>query len=72
MSLPAPPTLHLELAERVLADFVREETQRTGLQRAVLGLSGGLDSAVVLELAVRGLGAGKVTALAMPYRSSAP
>jgi len=71
MSLPAPPNLNVGLATQVLVGFLREETQRTGLSRAVLGLSGGVDSALVVELAARALGPGNVVALAMPYRSSA-
>jgi NAD+ synthase len=72
MSLPAPPRLNVGPAEQALVGFLREETTRTGLTRAVLGLSGGVDSALVLELAVRALGASNVLAVAMPYRSSAP
>jgi NAD+ synthase len=71
MSLPAPPGLNVGLAEQVLAGFLREETRRTGLERAVLGLSGGVDSALVLELAVRALGPRNVTAVTMPYGASA-
>jgi NAD+ synthase len=71
MSLPPPPGLNAELAERVLTAFLREEIERTGLRRAVLGLSGGVDSALVVELAARALGPGRVLAVAMPYRSSA-
>ena len=71
MSLPPPPGLHAELAERMLVAFLREEIERTGLRRAVLGLSGGVDSALVVELAARALGGERVLAVAMPYRSSA-
>lgn len=71
MSLPAPPSLNVGLAEQVLVGFVREETGRIGLRRAVLGLSGGVDSALVVELAARALGGENVLAVAMPYRSSA-
>lgn len=70
MSLPAPPELNAELAERVLVAFLREEIERTGLRRAVLGLSGGVDSALVVELAARALGPERVLAVAMPYRAS--
>ncbi len=72
MSLPAPPRLNVGPAEQALVGFLREEITRTGLTRAILGLSGGVDSALVLELAVRALGAPNVLAVAMPYRSSAP
>ncbi len=71
-SIPPPPGCNVELTERVLVRFLREETQRIGMSRAVLGLSGGIDSALVIELAVRALGADNVLAVAMPYRESHP
>ena len=45
-----------DLTEALLVDFIRRETLRTGLRRVVVGISGGIDSAVVLALAVRALG----------------
>lgn len=72
MSLPPPPACQVELAERVLTAFLREETQKVGFQRAVLGLSGGIDSALVVELAARAIGPEQVLAVAMPYRTSHP
>ena len=72
MTLPPPPQCNVELAERVLTAFLREETQKVGFQRAVLGLSGGIDSALVVELAARAIGPDKVLAVAMPYRTSHP
>jgi NAD+ synthase len=55
-----------------LVIFIREEMERAGFSRLVVGLSGGIDSAVSCALAVRALGRDKVTALIMPYRSSNP
>ncbi|HEU5182868.1 MAG TPA: NAD+ synthase [Candidatus Polarisedimenticolia bacterium] len=60
-----------ELTEALLVDFIRREVRRTGLRRAVVGVSGGLDSAVVLVLAARALGAASVLAVLLPYRTSA-
>jgi len=57
---------------KILLQFLRSEVGRTGLERGVLGLSGGLDSALVCFLAAEALGADRVTAVAMPYRSSSP
>ncbi len=57
--------------ERVVS-FIRGYMQNSGFGRVVLGLSGGVDSAVCAALAVRALGAANVTALAMPYRTSHP
>ncbi|RYZ87217.1 MAG: NAD(+) synthase, partial [Proteobacteria bacterium] len=45
---------------------IRDFCLKTGLQKLHLGLSGGIDSAIVICLAVEALGAGKVTAVAMP------
>jgi NAD+ synthase len=60
------------VARKILADFIRSEIQRAGFERAVIGLSGGLDSAVSLVLAVEALGAGNVLAVRLPYRESSP
>jgi NAD+ synthase len=59
------------LAERWLTAFLRDELiERRGIRRAVLGLSGGIDSAVVAYLCARALGAPNVHAVRMPYRTS--
>ena len=70
--LPPPPGCNVALAEKVLVRFLAEETHRIGMQRAVLGLSGGIDSALVVELAARALGGANVLAVCMPYRESDP
>tara|TARA_B100000959_G_scaffold128313_1_gene134664 strand:+ start:9085 stop:9903 length:819 start_codon:yes stop_codon:yes gene_type:complete len=62
----------VELAEKVLTAFLREEAGKFGIKGAVLGLSGGIDSALVLELAARSLGPENVLAVAMPYQTSNP
>jgi NAD+ synthase len=63
---------NVELLERVLVAFIRDEVRKSGLQRAVLGLSGGVDSAVVACLAGRALGPDNVTGFILPYRTSNP
>jgi NAD+ synthase len=67
-----PHDLHLDygLVESILISFIRNEIRKFGFGSVVLGLSGGIDSAVVCELAVRALGAGNVLTLMMPYRTS--
>ena len=52
---------------KVLTRFIREELDKKGFHRAVLGLSGGLDSAVCAFLAARALGPKNVLGLIMPY-----
>ena len=74
LSRGGPPTLALdaELAEQWLVRFLRDEMLRRGFERAVVGISGGVDSAVTASLAVRAFGAGNVIGVRMPYRSSSP
>lgn len=54
----------------ILTGFIRSELERTGLSRLVVGLSGGLDSAVSAYLAAAALGPERIHAVLMPYRSS--
>lgn len=78
--MPQSPhlTAHLDLdltlqAERVaplLEAFVQEEVTKTGLGRVVVGLSGGIDSALATAIAVRALGPAQVTGVLMPSDSS--
>jgi NAD+ synthase len=64
-------TIDGALAERWLVAFLRDEmVVRRGIGRAVLGLSGGIDSAVVAYLCARALGPENVYAIRMPYRTS--
>lgn len=72
MSSPSALPLDTELAESVLVTFLREEAARAGFSRLVLGLSGGVDSAVAALLAAQAVGAEHLTALALPWRDSHP
>jgi NAD+ synthetase len=66
-------TLDLELVERSLIEFIREEvSRRRDFERVVIGVSGGVDSAVSLCLACRALGAENVHGFRLPYRTSSP
>jgi NAD+ synthase len=60
------------LVEHILTTFLREEIGSAGLNRAVVGLSGGIDSAISVALAARALGPDNVLSIAMPYKSSSP
>ncbi len=61
-----------DIVRRKLAGFIRTGITGSGRSRAVLGLSGGLDSALVCHLCVEALGARNVLAVRMPYRTSSP
>ena len=69
---PDPPGCNVELTTRVLTAFLREECGKFGIKQALLGLSGGIDSALVVELAARALGPENILAVSMPYRDSSP
>lgn len=63
-------TINTEIARQILASFLRSEVTRVGYQRAVIGLSGGIDSALSFALAVDALGRENVLAVRMPYKGS--
>ncbi|KAF0107707.1 MAG: NAD+ synthase [Chloroflexi bacterium] len=59
-----------ELTRKILTGFITTEIQRSGFTRAVLGLSGGIDSALVCYLAAEALAPENVLAIRMPYKTS--
>jgi NAD+ synthase len=69
---PSPLWINTQLAGDILRRFLKTEIERAGLQRAVVGLSGGIDSALVCLLAAEALSPKNVLAVCMPYATSAP
>jgi NAD+ synthase len=63
-------SIDTDLARKILTGFIRSEINRAGFQRAVLGLSGGIDSALACYLAAEALGPENVLAIRMPYKTS--
>jgi NAD+ synthase len=63
-------TINTDVARQILTGFIRSEVTRVRYSRAVVGLSGGIDSALSCALAVEALGHENVLAVRMPYRSS--
>lgn len=59
-----------QLVRKILTEFIRSEITRVGFSRAVVNLSGGLDSAVSCVLAAQALGPENVLALRLPYKTS--
>ncbi len=62
--------INAELVTRILVGFLRSEIRRTGFQKAVFGLSGGVDSSVVAYLLAEALGPENVLAVCLPYKTS--
>src|SRR5687767_10253824 len=69
---PPPLAIDAALTAQWLTNFIREEVHRRGFTKGVLGLSGGVDSAVTAFLAARALGPENVIGVCLPYRSSSP
>jgi NAD+ synthase len=65
-------TLDVDLVRRTIVEFIRDEVTKAGMRRALLGLSGGIDSALTCYLAVEALGADNVLGLLLPYQTSSP
>lgn len=64
--------INTDLARRLVVDFIRQELQRVGFKRAVIGLSGGVDSSLVAYLTAEALGPENVLGIRMPYKTSSP
>jgi NAD+ synthase len=64
--------INTELAIKILTGFIQSEVTRVGFSRAVVGLSGGVDSSLSCYLAAAALGPQNVLAVRMPYKSSSP
>ena len=59
------------LVRKMLVGFIADEIDKVGMKRAVMGLSGGIDSAVSAYLSAEALGAENVLVVRMPYKTSA-
>ena len=64
--------INTDLARTILTGFIRSEITRVGYSKAVVGLSGGIDSALSCYLAAEALGPENVLAVRMPYQTSSP
>jgi NAD+ synthase len=64
--------INTSLVRRILIGFLQDEIWKVGAKKAVLGLSGGIDSALVCHLAAEALGPENVSAICMPYKTSNP
>jgi len=62
--------INTDLARTILVKFLRDAVLDSGFERAVMGLSGGVDSALAAFLAAEAVGPRNVLAIRLPYRSS--
>lgn len=67
---PSALTIDAALVEDWLVHFLRDEMRRRGFGKVVVGISGGVDSAVSASLAARALGPANVIGVRLPYRTS--
>jgi NAD+ synthase (glutamine-hydrolysing) len=67
---PSPLDIDAKLTEDWLVNFIKYEMSRRGFERALIGISGGVDSSVTAHLAARALGPKNVIGVRMPYRTS--
>lgn len=65
-------SINTELAEKILTGFIRTEITRVGFKKTLMGISGGIDSALSLYLSAKALGPENVLAIRMPYKTSPP
>jgi NAD+ synthase len=70
--LAAELEIDTSVARRVIDEFIRGQLRQAGFERAVLGLSGGIDSALVAYLVAEAIGAERLLCVLMPYRTSSP
>jgi NAD+ synthase len=70
--LPVELEIDTAIARRIIAEFIRGQLRQAGFERAVLGLSGGIDSALVAFLTAEAIGPERLLSVLMPYRTSSP
>jgi NAD+ synthase len=68
--LPEELAIDTDVARTVIGEFIRGQLRQAGFERLVLGLSGGIDSALVACLAAEAIGADHLLCVLMPYRTS--
>jgi NAD+ synthase len=70
--LPDELAIDTAAAQRIIREFIRAQLRQAGFGRALLGLSGGIDSALVAYLVADAIGPEHLLAVLMPYRTSSP
>ncbi|HSL34897.1 MAG TPA: NAD+ synthase [Candidatus Limnocylindrales bacterium] len=70
--LPDELAIDVDIARRVIAEFIRGQLRQAGFEKLVLGLSGGIDSGLVAFLSADAIGPERLLCVLMPYRTSSP
>lgn len=70
--IPSELSIDLEMVRGVCRTFIQEQFQKIGAKHAILGLSGGIDSALVGFLTADALGVDRLRTFILPYRTSSP
>jgi NAD+ synthase len=64
--------IDIKQTKNYLKNFLKDQIHKTGYKKVIIGLSGGVDSAVATYLSVEALGKENVLAVMLPYRTSSP
>ncbi len=70
--LPDELAIDTDVARQVIGAFIRSQLKQAGFEKALLGLSGGIDSALVAYLVAEAIGTDRLLCVMMPYRTSSP
>jgi NAD+ synthase len=70
--LPAELAIDTDAARRLIRGFIRGQLRQAGYERVLLGLSGGIDSALVAYLVAEAIGPDRLLCVLLPYRTSSP
>jgi NAD+ synthase len=70
--LPDELAIDTGVARQAIGAFIRGQLKQAGFEHAVLGLSGGIDSALVAYLTAEAIGPERLLCVMMPYRTSSP
>jgi NAD+ synthase len=70
--LPGELAIDTDAARRIIGEFIRAQLDQAGFSKVLLGLSGGIDSALVAYVASEAIGSDNVLSILMPYETSSP
>jgi NAD+ synthase len=65
-------SIDTSVARRIIGEFIQGQLRQAGFDRALVGLSGGIDSSLVAYLVSEAIGPERLLAVLMPYRTSDP